>query len=80
MALDYFVAAIKGGVASGTMFLIGFVDFRYANTAFSSSSVICLYICQGIGGNSGLEVEMPLNFPSRIADKIISCQVLFLFT
>src|SRR5207344_275989 len=47
--LDGGGGAITG---SGTLFLMAGIDWRYANIAFRSASVMLRYACHGIGGRT----------------------------
>src|SRR5205085_1275252 len=70
----YFIAD-AGGCGEGTIFSTGFVDFKNANIAFNSSSVMLRYICHGIGGSSDRPLSIPFNFPCLIAVmKLLSSQ------
>jgi hypothetical protein len=48
-------------MGGGMGFRTGGIDFKYANIAFRSSSVICAIVCHGIGGR--MVRDAPMNFP-----------------
>jgi hypothetical protein len=52
-----------GGRGAGIALWTGLIDFKYANIALRSSSVICPMVCQGIGGR--MSRDIPMNLPVR---------------